>query len=895
MQLNRAFINKLKLKGLISLGSQFFNWSICLTAVLFSVSLKAEDKNLKKHLLILYNFTETKGAIIDHSNRSSPVDLTLTEPNHIDRQPGFLRLKKNTIIQSKKPATALSEAIKKSGELSVEVWITPESTTLNGPARILTLSKNASERNFTLGQDGNKFDFRIRTDESSINGTPSLASEKRSLTKKLTHVVFTRNIKGDSSIYINGRKNSESKLKGKLSNWDNNYRLALGNEFDAQRAWRGSYHKIAIYSKSLSENDVRNLFNSQAGHHGLSLNQSIQEQTPSLFEKSVATILSRHCLECHDSISSKGDLDLSQKSTAFAGGDEGPPIIPGNADGSLLWESVAEDDMPKKRTPLTKEEKNILKNWINKGAKWDLTEIDPHLYARHAFKNKNWVARLTREEYSETIRWIFGLDLSRDIKKHLPADLRADGFNNTAYNLKVSLKHIQAYHKIADLVVEKLKITSFVRPFEKCNDLEDKCMNKVIQNMGKWILRRPLEKKEVASYLGITTSVSAAGGQYTDAVKALIKAMILSPQFIYRIEQQPSHGETWNLEPYELASRLSYMLWGGPPDRDLLKAAETGKLENRQEMIKQCQRMLKHPRAIQKSLSFIDQWLHLSRLEHLNPDPQKFPNWNKELARDMKNETLAFFKDLIWEQNRPVSDLLNAQFSYLTPELASHYGFDVKHQGMRKVDLKNRPERGGLLTHGSVLTLGGDEASMVTRGLFVMNELLRGVVNDPPADVDTTPVPAKPGLSNRSISENRIKDRACGGCHGKFEPLAFALEKYNGLGAYQEKDHHGNKLREDGMVHIPGAKHPNLFKNSAELMKILASSPRVKKSITSKIVQYAMGRPLISSDARHLEKIYKQSEAGNWTYKSILLALVSSDLVRKISTEKENENITYQP
>ena len=174
---------------------------------------------------------------------------------------------------------------------------------------------------------------------------------------------------------------------------------------------------------------------------------------------------------------------------------------------------------------------------------------------------------------------------------------------------------------------------------------------------------------------------------------------------------------------------------------------------DRSELQRQVTRMLKDPRAVNRSLQFITEWLNLNRLTSLRPNAERFPDWNAGLAEDMRSETLAYFEDIVWKQRRPLADLLNAQFTYATPQLARHYGLTPKgsESDLVRYDLSATQARGGLLTQGSVLTIGGDDASMVTRGLFVLHDLLRGVVKDPPPGLDTTPVPSEPGLSQRVI------------------------------------------------------------------------------------------------------------------------------------------------
>jgi hypothetical protein len=403
--------------------------------------------------------------------------------------------------------------------------------------------------------------------------------------------------------------------------------------------------------------------------------------------------------------------------------------------------------------------------------------------------------------------------------------------------------------------------------------------------MGKRLFRGPLSNEEIATYRGIASTVAHFGGDYQEAVGLILEAMLQSPRFLYRIENQRGDGLPFPVGPYELASRMSYILWGGPPDEALLKAADSGEILNPDKAAEHVRRMLKDPRAVKRSRQFVSEWLNLGRLDNLNPDPKTYPNWNPKLADDMQRETLAFFEEIVWKQNRPLSDLLNAKLTFLTPELARHYGLPPQGKDFARYDLSSVPHRGGLLTQGSVLTVGGDEASTVTRGLFVMHHMLRGIVKDPPPCVDTTPVPSKPGLTKRAIAQARIDNANCGGCHARFEPLAFGLEKFDGLGAYHEKDRHGNTLQSDGEIVFPGAAKPVKFQSSAELMNLLADSDRVKETLTWKVTQFALGRPLSAGDAAIVETIHHTAQKAGGRYSDLMLAIIQSDLVQKTRTE----------
>jgi hypothetical protein len=478
-----------------------------------------------------------------------------------------------------------------------------------------------------------------------------------------------------------------------------------------------------------------------------------------------------------------------------------------------------------------------------------------------------------------------GVDIAAEARQILPPDVRADGFSNTAYNLNIDLKHIDAYARLAAIIVKRMDAAAFAQKFSRGRNFTDKDMLPLVSKMGQWLLRGPLEEREVVAYRGITTTVAAAGGTYKEAVGTVIEAMLQSPRFIYRIEHQLGDGSAWPVGDFELASRLSYIIWGGPPDKELIRAAEAGELADGNRMAAQVRRMLKDPRAVNQSARFVSEWLNLDRLANLRPNKKKFPNWNPALAADMRAETLAFFREVVWNQNRPLSDLLNAQVTFATPRLAAHYGLKSVGEKLARYNLAGVPGRGGLLTQGSILTMGGDEASMVSRGLFVFHDLLRGVVKDPPPGVDTTPVPTKAGLTQRAIAEQRLANNKCAGCHSKFEPLAFGLEKFDGLGAFHPADEHGNRLRDDGEIRFPLSAGSIKYKSSAELMNHLAASPRVRETLTWKLTQFALGRPLTAADARHIRSIHKAGWKNGGTYANLITAIVLSDLVLKTQTE----------
>ncbi len=840
-----------------------------------------------KDLQVFYDFGNPGGEIVrDVSGLAPAIDLRISDPKAVRWTNGLLEVRSKTALRSEKPTARLAEAVKRSGEFTVEAWIKPANAKQDGPARIVSLSGNTTNRNFTLGQDGGKFDVRFRTTATDRNGHPSLAA---GLKTKLTHVVYTRERSGRARLYLDGKQAAEHKVGGDTGNWDTSFSLLLGNETDGSRPWMGSYHLVAIYSRSLSVAEVAGNFKAGASVDPEAVARNSEKAKAAHFETKVAPILANHCIECHDPATRKGKLDLTQKATAFAKLKDGTPVVPGKLDDSLLWESVFHDDMPEDNAPLSTTQKADLKSWISDGATWSLDRIDPANYLNSGgASGKQWVQRLTVDEYIATVKAATGVDIETEAREILPPDMRADGFSNTSYNLSIDLKHVDAYARLAEIIVSRMKPGEFAKRFSGNNRFTDKDMEAVILPMGTWLLRAPLEERELIIYRGISTTVASANGSFEEAIGFILQAMLQSPRFIYRIENQRGDGRPRSVGGYELASRMSYIIWGASPDAELMGLAAEGKLEGRFD--KQVERMLRDPRAIDRSVQFIDQWLNLGRLSNLKPDPKKFPRWSPQLADDMRLETTAFFKEVVWEQKRPLSDLLNAQITFVTPRLAAHYsgspaGIPDGPQEAERYDLSTNPARGGLLTQGSILTMGGDEASMVTRGLFLMQNLLRGVVKDPPPGTDTTPVPVRPGMSHRIAAQQRIDDKSCGGCHKRFEPLAFGLEKYDGLGSFHVKDHHGNTLREDGEVLFPGDAEPVKFTNAAELMDLLAGSDRVAESLTWKVTQFSLGRPLGAADAPHVQKIHEISQKNGGTWPALITAIIASDLVRMTSTE----------
>ena len=372
-------------------------------------SLQAASPRVTRDLQVLYTFEAGRGDTVqDRSGVRPQLDLTIEKPSAVHWQNGSLVVRSATRIQSSKPAKKIIDAAKRSGSITIEAWIRPQSDSQEGPARIVSLSAGPSDRNFTLGQDETRYDVRLRTTSTSKNGIPSIAAAQNSAKAILTHVVYTRDAGGNARIYINGRQQTSKRVSGKLTNWGENFRLILANESSGDRQWLGTFYLVAVYKRALSPGEVAQNFKAGAAAGATPTKLAGGELSPGarLFETKIAPLLARRCLECHDSSSKKGGLDLSRKVAALAGGESGKVIVPGKASASLLWESIESNDMPEEGPALSAQEKQLFRQWIDAGATWSVDVIDPAVYAHAGGGGNIWIQRLTVREYIATVRKI---------------------------------------------------------------------------------------------------------------------------------------------------------------------------------------------------------------------------------------------------------------------------------------------------------------------------------------------------------------------------------------------------------------------------------------------------------------------------------------------------------
>jgi mono/diheme cytochrome c family protein len=416
----------------------------------------------------------------------------------------------------------------------------------------------------------------------------------------------------------------------------------------------------------------------------------------------------------------------------------------------------------------------------------------------------------------------------------------------------------------------------FVCKPESAKD-EEPCARKILTSLARRAYRRTVSKTDVSPLVAFY-QMGRREGSFEKGIEMAMRAMLVSPDFLFRIERDQvglAPGTVHRVNDFELASRLSFFLWSSIPDDELLDLAEQGKLKDPVVVSAQVTRMLDDRRSKAFVTNFAGQWLFLRNLTQVKPDPDVFPTYDATLRQSFQRETEMFFSAILRE-NRPVTDLLSADFTYLNDRLAQHYGIpNVYGSQFRRVSL-NGQNRGGLLGQGSLLTVTSypNRTSVVQRGKWVLENLLGSPPPPPPPDIPALEAHAKDGklLTVRQQMEQHRTNPVCSSCHSRMDPIGFALENYDGVGAWRAKD--------AGSVIDAAGKLPDgtTFEGPAGLTKLLLTKYREDfiGTFTGKLVTYALGRGVEYYDQPALRAIVREAEHDNITIPALIQSIVKS-------------------
>ena len=408
---------------------------------------------------------------------------------------------------------------------------------------------------------------------------------------------------------------------------------------------------------------------------------------------------------------------------------------------------------------------------------------------------------------------------------------------------------------------------------------ERACAAEIVSRLARRAYRRPVTPADLDTLLGFYDSGRESGGSFDAGIQLALERMLVDPDFLLRMERDPAGaapGQPYRLSDVEVASRLSFFLWGSIPDEPLLDAAERGELSDPAVIEAQVRRMLADPRAGSLVDDFAMQWLHLRNLEDVKGDPVPFPDFDDNLVEAFRQETTLFLASTLRE-DRSVLDLLDADYTFVDERLARHYGIPgVYGSRFRRVALPDLTQRGGLLGHGGLLALTSypTRTSPVLRGKWLLDTILGAPPPSPPPDVPALPEGGDGGRST-SVRERLERHRqapACATCHASIDPPGFALEQYDGLGAWRTADEFGNPI--DAAATLPSGR---TVEGMAGLRAWLLERPeQFAGTVTEKLLSYALGRGLEHHDRPTVRAVVRAAAADDYRWSALVAGVAKS-------------------
>lgn len=484
--------------------------------------------------------------------------------------------------------------------------------------------------------------------------------------------------------------------------------------------------------------------------------------------------------------------------------------------------------------------------------------------------------RLNRAEYDNTVRDLLG-DTTRPARDFPADDISSAGFDNDADVLSMSPLLLEKSSSAASKLVEEAWKTPAVRTCEPGIEAPLPCAQEILSRFARRAWRRPVAPSELERLLSFVTLARQQGDGAEQGVKLALRAVLLSPHFLYRVEVDPSPGSRTPhpLTDGELAARLAYFLWSSTPDEPLQALAEAGKLHEPEVLEQQVHRMLGDPKAQALVENFAGQWLYLRAMDAAAPDPQQFPAFDAPLRSAMRQETELFFREFL-TSGRPLKDMLDADFTYVNDRLAAHYGLPLPgSEALQRMSLEGHPERQGLLAQGAVLTVTSlpTRTSPVKRGVWVLEALLCSAPPPPPPNVEGLPPSVDPNATLRQRMEQHRANPVCAGCHHLMDPIGFGLENFDAIGRWRLTEE-GSGARVDASGKLPDGR---TFDGVTGLRTLLKEDPRIGECVTHQLLTYALGRGLTEADACAVTDITRRAEARGGRWQDLIIAITRSE------------------
>ena len=471
--------------------------------------------------------------------------------------------------------------------------------------------------------------------------------------------------------------------------------------------------------------------------------------------------------------------------------------------------------------------------------------------------------RLAPYELQNTILDLFpdvGIETS---SLALPDEIEVMGFNNNAVAQQASPILVERYRAISEYVAGRMT----TQLYDLCDTVEtdEACARVILDTHGWRIFRRPLTTEEEDIHVAFFMEQKHAWGGDT-AITLLLQALLQAPSFLYRLEPGEPGDDPYRIPmtSWEIASRMSYFLWGSLPDEALFAQARSDALRDPAVREAEARRMLEHPRARQQVQEFHRQWLGTNILNEIDKDEFLYPEWNADLVSALEEEVSRFSEYVVFDGPGDLEALLTADYTLVNEQLAWIYGVDPPVEGW-ELTLLPPGERAGILTQASLLAATGQPIypSPVLRGIFVQQHLLCNPLTPPGAAVDTTIESRDIGATtNRDRYAAHTQDPACASCHAPIDGVGFGFEGYDSLGRRIQEDN-GVPIDESGELMDSDVDGP--FVGAVELASLLAESDQVRQCYTRHWFRWAWGRSEFPSDLEAIDGLWQGARVGGWT------------------------------
>jgi len=579
------------------------------------------------------------------------------------------------------------------------------------------------------------------------------------------------------------------------------------------------------------------------------------------FQKEIRPMLEAYCLDCHDS-TAKGGVNLEALSRDGAFWLE-----------PKTWEkalnAIRDASMPPaKKSQPEPHERARLTAWLTE----TLDNPDPGKVPTDV--GRRLIHRLSRLEYNNTVRDLLGVDTRPGDR--FPSDGGGGGgFDNNASTLFVPPILLEKYMQAAMEIVAAASSDRLFRVRPGGGKDDGTAARESIEWLAVRAFRRPVLEEEMAGLLAFFDTARQQGASWDDAVRQAVRALLVSPSFLFRTEQDRVGIGPQRLSDWELASRLSYFLWSTMPDETLFALARDGRLAEPATLEAEIHRMLADPKARVFAENFASQWLRTRELHtSVRPSKDKYPGFTPELRDAMAEEPVSFFHALMRE-NRPLTDCLDADYTYANPVLAGFYGLPaVDGEGFRRVPLTDR-SRGGVVTMAGVLTLTSypGRSSPVLRGKWMMEEILGSPPPAPPPMIKSLPTSDKPrnGLSFRQQLELHRSKAECAACHKTMDQLGFGLENFDPIGLWRTNV---ADLPIDSAGELPDGRK---FSGPAELKQLLLDrKDEFTRNVTERMFSYALGRGVEQTDWLAIRQIARAVADDGYRTQRLVFEIVRS-------------------